>query len=526
MMRSPVSRFKLDCLLATLRPQLQPQLNCSAYPITMSLNMLADFAASVDLDVGSISPLPSAEAILRAERSLPSSLPSQGLGLDLIRKHLLEDIAPALNRESVNPNYYGFVTGGTTDAALYADWLVSAFDQNVQTFAPTESIAGNVEDAALRMLQQLLDIDASIFTGRTFTSGATASNTLGLALGREYSVQISGMRFSASATQASIARQGLIPACLRAGIQRIQVLSSMPHSSLAKAASIIGLGTDNVMLLPLSEAEPWRLDLNALEQHLSKRGIASIISVSAGEVNAGAFATTRDDMEKIRALADEYGAWVHVDAAFGLQARLLSKPQYASIMAGVAALDLADSITGDAHKLLNVPYDCGFFFTRHLGIQKQVFQNGSALPPDLSEAVPSAHNLGIENSRRLRALPVYATLVAYGRDWYRDLLERQISLARKVAEYISQSSDYELLPRHTSAANIYIIVLFRARASDLNSHLVQRLNSAGTIYVTGTQWENRPATRIAVSTWRVDLDRDSALIIKELEAIVRPKYSV
>ncbi|KAJ7198813.1 pyridoxal phosphate-dependent transferase, partial [Mycena pura] len=481
----------------------------------LSLN---EFAASVESRKDdSQNALPPIEAIVRAEASLPVALPDIGVGLENIKQHLLNDIAPAFNGTSLSSNYYGFVTGGNTDASLFADWLTGGYDQNAQVHTPNETISGNVEDAALSLLQQLLSIDEDKFPGRTFTTGATASNILGLALGREYSVAAAGRRKSPPSNP-SVAQVGLTKACLQAGVQKIQVLTTVPHSSLYKAASVVGLGANALISLPLSLEEPWRFDLHALQGHLSRSDrVASIIVISAGEVNTGRFATSGEEMSKIRALADEHGAWIHVDGAFGLQARvLLPSASHKTIVDGVHSIDLADSITGDAHKLLSTSYDCGFFFTRHLELQQAVFQNAATIIPDIGD-IPSAQNLGIENSRRLRALPVYASLLAYGRTWHRVLLERQIALARAIARFVDTSDAYELLPKNTRLTDIYMVVLFCARSPPLNADLVSRLNASGVIYVSGTRWDDAPATRIAVSTWRVDVERDSARVIAELE---------
>ncbi|KAJ7621110.1 pyridoxal phosphate-dependent transferase, partial [Roridomyces roridus] len=461
--------------------------------------------------------LPPLDAIRYAETSLPMSIPAAGIGLEKIWQHLVDEIAPAFN---ISANYYGFVTGGCTPAAQFADLLCSGYDQNVQLSDPHSSIAAQLENAALSLLQQLLAIDQDDFRGRTFTTGCTASNILGLTLGREFCVATAGRRRSPP-TDCSVAQIGLVAASVRAGIRTIQVLTTLPHSSIRKAAGATGIGVDAVIEIPLSKEEPWRFDLGALEEKLAQPDAASIIVISAGEVNTGRFATSRDDMREIRFLADKYGAWIHVDGAFGLQARVLSPSEsHATIVEGVHSIQLADSIAGDAHKLLNVPYDCGFFFSRHLSLQQAVFQNGKVPTADPSE-IPSAHNLGIECSRRLRALPVYASLVAYGRTWYRELLERQIELCRSIASFLLASDSYELLPQNTDLAHIYIIVLFRARSPLLNAQLVSRLNASRSIYVSGTVWDGAPATRIAVSTWRVDVERDSALVIAELERVVR-----
>lgn len=135
----------------------------------------------------------------------------------------------------------------------------------------------------------------------------------------------------------------------------------------------------------------------------------------------------------------------------------------------------------------------------------------------MSDTIPSPLNVGIENSRRFRALPVYATLRAYGRTGYRELLEEQITLARAIACYLFDHPDFELLPRSPDRkeqvlARTYIIVLFRAKNEELNKTLVQKLNASGKIYVSGTSWEGKPACRIAISNWQANVARDSATI--------------
>lgn len=188
---------------------------------------------------------------------------------------------------------------------------------------------------------------------------------------------------------------------------------------------------------------------------------------------------------------------------------------------GAEGLELADSIAGDAHKLLNVPYDCGFFFSRHADLAQQVFQNPNASYLQSGDSGPnqiqSPLNIGLENSRRFRALPVYGTLISYGRLGYRHMLQRQIRFARLVAQYLFEHPDFDLLPedlddKATIVERIYIIVLFRGRDDALNSTLVKLLNSTSQLYVSGTTWQGRPACRIAVANWQVHPERELAMI--------------
>ena len=213
--------------------------------------------------------------------------------------------------------------------------------------------------------------------------------------------------------------------------------------------------------------------------------------------------------------------------AFGLFARTLDDvPEFESVRGGAEGLDMADSITGDAHKLLNVPYDCGFFFCQDSDIAQQVCQNPNAAyltsASSISDAIASPLNVGIENSRRFRSLPVYATLMAYGREGYREMVTRQVRLARSVASFLLSHPSFELLPKATSrssGSSIFIIVLFRAKNDALNRELVQRINVSSRMYVSGTVWQGQPASRIAIANWQVDVERDIANIKAVLQDV-------
>lgn len=469
--------------------------------------------------------LPSLDILERARSTLLTSLPTEGIGHERAQKHLEKDIVPALNGNSKSPRYYGFVTGGSTPIATFADKLAVEEDQNVQVHLPNETVATNVEDAALRLLCDLVDLKPSDWPHRTLTTGATASNIVGLACGREHVIAEAARR---NGEEASIARDGLLAATQNAQIHKIQILTTVPHSSLRKAASILGLG--HAAVVDVSDPSmPHRFSHEALEKALAVSNTASIIAVSAAEVNTGFFATTGlSELTAIRSLVDKYGSWIHVDAAFGLQARILphSDPNYSTLIAGVAGLELADSITGDAHKLLNVPYDCGFIVSKSLSTAQQVFQNPNAayLSSNSEDPIASPLNIGLENSRRFRALPVYASLAAHGRSGYVNILTRQIRLSRAIAAYIDSHDSYELLPLSSKSLEekllrIYVIVIFRAKDAQLNNELVKRINGSRKLYVSGTQWEGKAAARFAVANWQVDVERDLAVIKDVLQDV-------
>jgi glutamate/tyrosine decarboxylase-like PLP-dependent enzyme len=258
-------------------------------------------------------PLPSPQALQAGRSSLPPQLPTTGLGPEATHNHLLTEIVPALSNQSLSSTYFGFITGGVLLIAEAADNIVTALDQNVQVHLPESSLATEVEDAALRMLIGLLELGTSEdWPSRIVTTGATASNILGLACAREWVVD---SRLAEDSAGSTVAKAGLLRACATAGVREIQILTSMAHSSLSKAASVVGLGHDSVKECAASEDEPWRVDLDKVERELKRNeeGVASIIVITAGEVNTGRFATNALDMPKLRSLADKYGAWIHVD---------------------------------------------------------------------------------------------------------------------------------------------------------------------------------------------------------------------
>ena len=512
--------IRLSSILATSLSAMKAELD--------TIRELSRAIASLHTSPPPTSVLPAQEALSHARASLKQALSEIGAGLEDTIRHLTEDLGPALNASSRSANYYGFVTGGSTPAASLADNLVTHFDQNVQVHLPNETLATEVEDRALTLLCSLLDLSPMQWPHRTFTTGATASNILGLACGREYIIaEASAHRTDA---EVSVGEHGVVEAMRLAGIDKIQILTTVPHSSLSKAASVLGLGRSCVSLIGRSDA-PHKFDMDLLQKHLALPGAASIVAVSASEVNTGLFATSSfEEMQSIRKLCDMYGAWIHVDGAFGILARLLpSIPQYQTIKDATAGLEVADSITGDGHKLLNVPYDCGFFLSRHRALAERVFKNPNAAYLAAAvegDEIMSPLNIGLENSRRFRALPVYASLVSYGKKGYRDMLQRQIALSRGIAEYILENDSFELLPRfegtmEAAIKNVYIIVLFRAKDEELNKQLVNKIKAGKRIYVSGTSWEGKPACRFAVSNWMVDVDRDLPVIKQVLQDIAR-----
>ena len=229
-------------------------------------------------------------SVLEAKRStLLRNIPEQGVGIEQTTNHLLQDIAPGLVASSLSANYYGFVTGGITPAARVAENLVSTYDQNPAVHLPNETVASNVEDKALQLLMDLLRFDQNEWSG-IFSTGATASNVLGLACGREYILNERIRSRLGPESEESLGSLGLLKACRIAGVEEINVFTTKAHSSLFKASSILGLGRAGVhdVVTPNSYVT---FDLHKLEQLLKSghHNSASIVVISSGTFSVKEF---------------------------------------------------------------------------------------------------------------------------------------------------------------------------------------------------------------------------------------------
>jgi glutamate/tyrosine decarboxylase-like PLP-dependent enzyme len=382
---------------------------------------------------------------------------------------------------SPGPRYLGFVTGGSTPAAIVGDWLTSAYDQNVGSDG--DSIATTVERETLRMLRDLFALPEQ-FEG-VFVSGATQANLVALATARQWAAQRMGV---------DVSEHGLW------NMPPIPVMGGAPHASILKAISILGMGRQTFEYLPCLEAR-LAVDARAVAQRLaSLGGKPAIVVASAGEVNTGDF----DDIEALAGVCKAYGAWLHVDGAFGLYAAC--DPARAHLLNG---LEAADSITTDGHKWLNVPYDSGIVFTRHVALQEAVFKAAAAYlgeGPDLLHRTP-------EDSRRFRALPAWMTLMSYGRSGYRELVIRCCSLAQRMGHGIEQSSHFELL----TPVRLNIVCFALRGASDIQrDRFLEKLKEDGQVLLTPTFFARKPAIRAAFVNWSTS-EQDIPVILDALE---------
>jgi len=414
-------------------------------------------------------------------------LPAIGIGAQAALNHFWQQYQAGLSA-SAGPRYFGFVTGGSTPAALAADWLVSAFDQNCQLNHDT--IAAALELATLQQMRQLVGLPES--QHGSFVSGATMANFVGLAIGRQWLGQ---------QRHIDVAQQGV------AALGPIQVFAASAHSSSFKALSMLGIGREalqQVATLPDSEV----MDVSDLAAKLAASpNLPTLVIASAGSVNTVAF----DPLPELLALRGHYGFWLHVDAAFaGIAA---SSPHFAPLLAG---WEQADSITIDCHKWLNVPYDSALQFSRHLDLQMQVFQNNASYLERPELRADNYLHMTPENSRRFRALPVWMALKAYGKAGIAEIVERNVSLAKALAAALNAHPGFTLL-----APTQLNVVCFALRGVDGDVRIardlfLQQLNQRGIVRCTPTIYQCQPAIRAALVNWmteKKDIEQTIAALI-------------
>jgi glutamate/tyrosine decarboxylase-like PLP-dependent enzyme len=377
--------------------------------------------------------------------------------------------------------FYGMVIGGTHPAALAADWLVSAWDQNawLRQVTPAHSA---VEDITRSWLLDVLGLPAGSAVG--FVTGATMSNFTGLAAARGVVLSRYGW---------DVGRDGL------GGAPRTRVLvGAERHDTVDLALRYLGLGAPEVV----AADEQGRIDPDALAATLASGPPGpAIVVLQAGNVHSGAF----DPFGPAIAVAHEHGAWVHVDGAFGLFAA--ATPGYRHLVAGYEG---ADSWTTDAHKTLNVPYDCGIVIVRdRAALRAAMGMGGEYIIRDAAgdpfETVP-------ESSRRGRALPVWAVLRSLGRSGLAGLVDDMCAHARQFASGVAAIEGAQVT---NDVVYTQICATFGSDAR--TEEVTRRLLADGTAWMSGSRWRGQAVLRISVSNWSTtadDVDRSLAALRK------------
>jgi glutamate/tyrosine decarboxylase-like PLP-dependent enzyme len=376
--------------------------------------------------------------------------------------------------------FFGFVIGGTHPAALAADWLTSAWDQNsgLRAIAPAHAA---VEDVASAWLLDLLDLPAESAVG--FVTGATMANFTCLAAARDAVLRRVGW---------DVAEKGL-----HAAPPTRVIVGRERHDTVDLALRYLGLGAPT----PVDVDDQGRLDPGALRAALEGGEGPAVVVLQAGNVHSGAF----DPFAEAIAVAHAHGAWVHVDGAFGLWAA--ASPAYRHLMRGC---DGADSWATDAHKTLNVPYDCGLAIVRDpAAVRAAMGMHGDYLiHSDQGESLDKVP----EVSRRARAIPVWAVLRSLGRRGVADLVERFCAHARAFADGMAD------IPGATVLNDVVFTQVCVSFGEDERTRgVVDAMLREGTAWTTGSRWHDRAVLRISVSNWSTD----EADVRRTLDALAR-----
>ncbi len=384
---------------------------------------------------------------------------------------------------SMGARYFGFVTGGSTPAALIGDWISTLYDNNVANLK--ESSSSHITLETLHLLKNLFGLHDA-FDG-VFVSGATMSNFVGLATARQWIGKHYGK---------DIANDGLqsLP-------EPINLYSACPHSSIYKSLSMLGLGKTSLKKVQ-TYTQSESIDIEDLKKHLEVQGDKPcIVIANCGTVNTVSF----DNLKEISKLRKKYTFWLHVDAAFGGFARCSTKYKHL-----IENLEDADSIAIDAHKWLNVPYDSAMHFTKHLRLQFEVFKNAAAyLDPDFSNN--NYVHLTPENSQRMRALPVWFSLNAYGKKGYEEIVERNCTLAHNLGEKIKTSKKFTLLHEVILNGVLFTLSQDNTTIQSINE-FINKVKETGKIFITPSLYKNQPCLRISISNWQTtQKDIDIAL---------------
>jgi glutamate/tyrosine decarboxylase-like PLP-dependent enzyme len=390
---------------------------------------------------------------------------------------LLDEIGSPATVGMAGGRYFGFVIGSSLPASLAANWLAGAWDQNT-CLTVMSPVGTRLESIALRWLLEIFGLPSDC--GGSFVTGCTMANFTSLAAARNSIYTKAGWNVEAA---------GLI------GAPDVQVIiGEEAHVTLIKALGLLGLGRERVVKVPVDNQGRMRAD------RMPRMDSPGIVCVQAGNVNSGAF----DPIAEICDMAHESGSWVHVDGAFGLWAT--AAPTRSHLANGI---EKADSWATDAHKWLNVPYDCGLAFVRD---PKALFGamslEASYLPV---EGVREPMHFTPEASRRARGVEVWAALRSLGRTGIADLVERTCRYASQFAEELA-SAGYEIL---NDVELNQVLVSFGS--PEKTKSVIEGIQKDGTCWCGGTVWQGRTAMRISVSSWATTEDD----VRQSIDAMIR-----
>jgi glutamate/tyrosine decarboxylase-like PLP-dependent enzyme len=386
---------------------------------------------------------------------------------------------------SAGPRYFGFVIGGSLPVAVAADWLTTAWDQNAGIYV-TSPAASVVEDVAREWLLDLLELPPSCGLG--FATGCQMANYTALAAARHGVLRRAGW---------NVEEEGL------AGAPRVNLVAGAEaHVTILGALRYLGFGTR--ALQRVETDEQGRMRPEKLRELLAHLNGPTIVCAQAGNVNSGAV----DPMRELAGIAHEHDAWLHVDGAFGLWGR--ASARHRPLLDGV---ELADSWATDAHKWLNVPYDCGIVIVRDAAAHRASMTTTAEYLEQTAGKERDEFDWVPEFSRRARGFTVYAALRHLGRDGIEALIDRNCAQARQFAAILARD------PRVRILIDVVLNqVLVRFGDDDATTRsVIANVQKEGTCWLAGTTWHGMAAMRISVSNWSTsseDVERSAAAILR------------
>ena len=390
----------------------------------------------------------------------------------------LDELVTPATMAMAGPRFFGFVIGGSLPAALAANWLAGAWDQNAGLYSVTPGVS-HLEQVAIRWLNDLFGLPAD--TTGALVTGATMANFTSLAAARHAVLKHAGWNVEAD---------GLF------GAPPVTVIvGEEVHITVLKALGMLGLGRNRVLRVPADEQGRMRAG------ELPRIDGPTIVCAQAGNVNSGSF----DAVAQVCEHAHAAGAWVHVDGAFGLWAK--ASPRYAHLVAGV---ERADSWSTDAHKWLNVPYDCGIALVRDPHALAAAMAIQAAYIP-AAQAERNPFDYTPEFSRRARGVEVWAALRSLGRQGLSAMIERNCAAAQRFAERL-RAAGCEIL---NDVVLNQVLVSFGEPAE--TQRVIAAVQADGTCWTGGTVWQGRTAMRISVCSWattEADVDLSVAAMLR------------
>ncbi|HVJ27947.1 MAG TPA: aminotransferase class V-fold PLP-dependent enzyme [Vicinamibacterales bacterium] len=401
---------------------------------------------------------------------------------------VIEDLAAAADPGLVatpGPRYFGFVTGGSVPAAVAAEWLTAAWDQNAGLHVLSPASAA-IEHVAAGWLLELLALPSSASVG--FVTGATVANITAMAAARHEVLRRVGWDVEADGLQ---------------GAPRITVIAGREaHASIRNATRLVGLGSAGIIYV--DSDDQGRMIPAALERAMAATSGPTIVCAQSGNVNTGAF----DPIHELEPMVHARGAWLHVDGAFGLWAAV--SKSLVHHLGGVAA---ADSWTVDGHKWLNVPYDSGFVIVAHPAAHRAAMSQTAEYLLRGGDEEREGQEWTPEASRRARGNAVYAAIRSLGRSGIEQMIDRCCACARVIATALGNEAGIEVL---NDVVLNQVLVRFRSSSGEnVTANVAQRIQQDLTCWAGGTQWRGQPALRISVSGWKTTEDdaRTSAAAI-------------